>query len=261
MNGCALLFTISYFVGCASVNTSSEPPLSGNPLQTIEQRIETTTNQSYSSEDTSDLYALKGEILLWDLPPDDREARAYWLAYANLNLARLGEILGNPSQSLFLIDEAIESLDEAEVGDVESHALLAILAKEKIKFEPDESFSLVTRVRNQLSIALEIDSDNLRVHVANVMDAVVDTPGFRGRIDPDEAISLAFDRLIENTTDRGESSKFSFSPTWGGAHILGYKAMHLVNVGREEEAVSTLSEALDEYPNHFWLLEIQKQFQ
>ncbi|MCY4143530.1 MAG: hypothetical protein OXG08_07585 [Gammaproteobacteria bacterium] len=242
---------------CTSLETSSDAHQSGaNPLEEIERRILTTSHQCYVAKDASSLYALKREMLTWDVDPEQWAAQVYWLAFADFNLAQLEEIFGSTDQSLLLIEQAIDSLRDTATLNVEAHSLLAILFQEKIKFAPDETFELVTQVRNQISSAIELDSENLRAQLANVMNSVIEIPGFGRSVDPEETIALALEKASLDSADIYSQSTFAHAPTWGLARILGFEVIYHMNIGNTEHAVEAITRALEEFPDHYWLMEL-----
>ncbi len=247
---------------CTTLETSTDGLQSGaNPLEEIEHRILATSHQCYVAKDTSSLYALKREMLTWDVDSEQWAAHVYWLAFADFNIAQLEEIFGSTDQSLLLIDQAIDSLRDTEALNVEAHSLLAILSQEKIKFAPDETFELVTQVRNQVSSAIELDSENLRAHLANVMNSVVEIPGFGRSVDPQETIAQALEKASLDIGDMDEDLTFMHPPTWGFARILGYEVIYLMNVGNTEGAIEAIGRALEEFPDHYWLMELEARLE
>lgn len=242
---------------CTTLETPGEGQSTHEDLlRDIESRILAASNQCYMDSDAADLYALKREILTWDVTADQQEAQEYWLAFADFNLAQLEAILGNPNQSKLLLEQALNSLRSMDSMNAEVRALLAILTQEKIRFAPGETFELVTQVRNQISTAMELDNENLRVQLANVMHSVIDIPGFGGATDPEEIIANALEKASIGSAPLNDKSRFSHPPTWGRARILGYEVVYLMNLGNDERAVETLNATLEEFPNHYWLMEL-----
>ena len=127
-NASAFAIVAGFVVACTPIDTSSEGPISSvDPFQFVEQQILEVTDESFENGNTSVAYALKRQMLEWDIAPQQENALAYWIAFLNFNLARLEEHFGDSEQSLLLIDQALGRLNSFDESHVEAQALKAIL--------------------------------------------------------------------------------------------------------------------------------------
>lgn len=256
-NPCALALVALFFLGCAPIDTLNDDDSARiDPLRHAEQRILAVTDQSYEDGDTSRAYALKREMLEWDIAPTRLAEFDYWLSFLDFNLARLELYFGDTDQSLRLLNHAIEQLNSSDGSHVEAQALYAILIKSKIPLAPDDTFELLMSMRKILDNASSLHQHNLRVQLAAVMDVVIHVPGFGRASNPDEIVERA---LATDAFDNQESSIFSHPPTWGRAEVFALKVVHLRNSDRNDEAELTLEMALREYPSHFRLRMLSRQ--
>ncbi|MCY3884636.1 MAG: hypothetical protein OXG24_06910 [Gammaproteobacteria bacterium] len=253
---CALAVVALTIVGCAPIDTLDDVDASPtDPLQEAERRILETTDGSYENGDTSRAYALKREMLEWDIAPTKLAEFDYWLSFLDFNLARLEEHFGDPDQSLRLLNHALEQLNSTDGSHAEAQALNAILVKSKIPLTPDDTFELLMSMRETLDTALSLDQSSLRVQLAAVMDVVIHVPGFGRASNPDEIIAVA----LATDPEGQKSSILSHPPTWGRAEVFALKVIHLRNSGLNDEAELTLEMALREYPSHFRLKMLDAQ--
>ncbi len=251
-NASALAIAAVFVVSCTPIDTSNDGPISlVDPFQYVEQQILDVTDESYENGNTSVAYALKRQMLEWDIAPHEENAHAYWIAFLNFNLARLEEHFGDSEQSLLLIDQALGRLNSFDESHVEAQALKAILVKSKIPLVPDETFELLMDMQDVLDNAMNLDSENFRVQLGAVMDAVIEVPGFGGEIDADAVLESALSMNPHHSENIG--SIFDHPPTWGRAEVLALKAVHLRNSGNKDGAAETIESALEEFPNHFML--------
>ncbi len=251
-NASALAIVAVFVVSCTPTDTSNDGPISSvDPFQYVEQQILDVTDQSYEHGNASVAYALKRQMLEWDIGPHQEDAHAYWIAFLNFNVARLEEHFGDSEQGLLLIDQALGRLNSFDESHVEAQALKAILVKSKIPLVPDETFELLMDMQDVLDNAINLDSENLRVQLGAVMDAVIEVPGFGGGIDADEVLETALAMDPHRSDNVG--SIFDHPPTWGRAEVLALKVVHLRNSGNKDGATETIESALEEFPNHFML--------
>ena len=244
----ALAIVAVFAVGCTPI---FGPVPSAYPFQDLEQEILDVADRSYEEGDTSALYALERRIMGWDIVPQEENARAYWLAFLNFNLARIEEHSGDSEQSLLRIDRALEQINSLDESNVETQALKAILVKSKIPLAPDDTFELLMDMQDVLNTALNLDERNLRAQLAAAMDAVIEVPGFGGGIDANDILEAALAMDPYQTDNVG--TVFDHPPTWGRAEVLALKVIHLRDSGRPNEARESLESALEEFPNHFVL--------
>lgn len=252
LNASALALVAVVVWSCTPIDTSTDSPISSvDPFQYVEQQILDVTDQSYENGNTSVAYALKRDMLEWDIAPHKEIVLAYWIAFLNLNLARLEAHFGDSEQSLLLIDQAIGRLNSFGESHVEAQALKAILVKSKIPLVPDETFELLIDMQGVLDNAMNLESRNLRVQLAAAMEAVIEVPGFGGGTDATEVLDTAL--ALDPRQTEGLGSVFDHPPTWGRAEVLALRAIHLRNSGDKEDATETIQSALEEFPNHFML--------
>ena len=188
-----LLVVLLVLTGCQSVQSESTVDPDGEWVfewDHLESRIIELTNQGLRDENPSELYHLKSLVENVRISEDDPHtlSGAYWLSVLNTNLVLIEQERGESSQVLHLLEESIELLEHTEFSVVERHALLAMLYRAKIEYDPSHTFELFSKMQDALDVAIEADSANLRVLLAQVFVGVQPVLGFS--IDLDDGLWL-----------------------------------------------------------------------
>ena len=229
-------------------------------LESVQSRIQNTANRSYASGDLVELYSLKRAMLVWEVESHQANAHSYWMAFTNFHLAMIERFFDNSEQSARLIDQAISYLRNTEEMNSESQSLLAILLKEKIRYEPDETFNLMVECLDLIDAAIEANPSNARARLAIALTQVERVPGFGGTDDVKEVLSNALALLDSETEIHEPSETFdTYFPSWGQAWILRLQVLHVLHTQSRDEALEVLTRAREAYPDHYALLELNRR--
>lgn len=248
--------TVVLFVltGCQSVQSESSVDSDGEWVfewDNLESRIVELTNQGLRDENPSELYHLKSLVENVRISEDDPHALsgAYWLSVLNTNLVLVEQERGESSQVLHLLDESIELLEHTEFSVAEKNALLAMLYRAKIEYEPSRTFELFSKMQDALDVAIEADSTNLRVLLAQVFIGVQPVLGFSIDLDVQKSIDIALNSEFKTQGD-------AMTPTWGLSQIYALAISRLMEAEKITEASELAAEAIDKFPDdtllNFW---------
>lgn len=247
-----LLFILT---GCQSIQSESMVDSDGEWVfewDNLESRIIELTNQGLRDENPSELYHLKSLVENVRTSEDGplTLSGAYWLSVLNTNLVLVEqERGGEPTQVLHLLDESIELLEHTEFSVVEKNALLAMLYRAKIEYDPSRTFELFSKMQDTLDVAIEADSTNLRVLLAQVFIGVQPVLGFSIDLDVQKSIDTALNSTFKTQGD-------SMTPTWGLSQIYALAISRLMEAEKITEASELAAEAIDKFPDdtllNFW---------
>lgn len=210
----------------------------------LESRIIELTNEAIRDESPSELYRLKSLVENAQTSEDDPRASsgAYWLAVINTNLVFVAQEHGEPTQVLHLLTESIELLERTDYTLVEKNALLAMLYRAKIEYDQTHTFELFSKMQDSMDVAIEADSTNLRVLLAQVFIGVQPVLGFSIDLGVQSSIDTA---LKSNYETRGDA----MTPTWGLSQIYALAIGWLMEAEKLTEASELAAEAIGKFPD------------
>lgn len=265
---CVVLLAIVLIVSCQLVDgPSSAVPSEGETsvapstewlfsLDELEERIIFLTNQALQAADPQGLYQLKHRLMgfrsgdsiasMW--------ARDYWHAFLNFNLMRVELYLHENSQVKLLLNEAIDTLVQSTSNSVEKEALLAILYHFQIGQDPANTFAHFTKMQDHLDAAVATDELNLRTQLAQVIIATNPIEGFRIDIDVEETV----DQVMAQSMESPQSNDVA-ATTWGKSLVYQYWIDWLDNKGQREVAKNLIQQAIEEFPDDFFLQLLHRQ--
>ena len=243
-----LSMVLFVLTGCQSIQSESTVDSDGEWVfewDNLESRIIELTNQGLRDGNPSELYHLKSLVENVRTSEDDPFplSGAYWLSVLNTNLVLVEQERGGESTTvLHLLDESIELLEHTEFSVVEKNALLAMLYRAKIEYDPSRTFELFSKMQDRLDVAIEADSTNLRVLLAQVFIGVQPVLGFSIELDVQKCIDIALNSTYKTGGD-------AVTPTWGLSQMYALAISRSMEAEKITEASELAAEAINKFPN------------
>lgn len=242
-----LLLGMLLLSGCQSSKLETTEDSDGEwafSWDNLERRIIKLTDEAMLSENPSKLYRLKSRVIGIHTGEHTQQAakRAYWTAVLNTNLIFVEQEHGQSDQVLRLLDESIELLEQTNYDTAETNALLAMLYRTKIDHDRTQTFELFSKMQDALDVAINADSTNLRVLLAQIFIGVAPVRGFSIDVDIQACIDVALTSTYDAQGD-------ALSPSWGLPQIYTLAIGYLMEAEKLVEASDLVAEAIEKFPD------------
>ena len=213
-------------------------------LVNIQPRIERARWAASTDVDASDLSEIAAELRAMNHNLNGQLAYyvPYWLAYTDYRLANIHLKAGDRAAAAAALDEAHALLAEVPSPDVETYALLSLVAGLEIAVStPDQIGDAIGHARDAMERAVALDSENPRVLYARAL-ADYTTPKEYGG-------GRVAEKIARSAIEQSPEPVRALRPTWGRDDSAALLITILRTANRGDEADDIHARSLAEYPD------------
>jgi tetratricopeptide (TPR) repeat protein len=243
---CAALCALEISSGTAAppANPQSEGRAFNANLSNIQQNIASARVQSLSSGDLSSLESIASGLRAMNQRPTGQLAYyvPYWLSYTDYLLANAYLKAKKRPEATAALQEAYSLLDSMASPDVETYALLSLVAGLRIAVTtPEQIGTAIGQARDALEKAVAAGPGNVRVLYARAL-ADYTTPKEYGG-------GRVAEKYARSVVELPREPNRALRPTWGRDESAALLIRILRASNRADEANALYTRFIAEYPN------------
>ena len=228
----------------AQSETPAQATATSQNLVNIQPRIEQARWAASTQGDATELSAIAAELQAMNRNPSGQLAYyvPYWLAYTDYWLANISLKAGEKPAAAAALGEAYSLLTETPSPDVETYALMSLVAGLKIAVTtPDQIGDAIGHARDAMEQAVALDPDNPRVLYARAL-ADYTTPKEYGG-------GRVAEKIARSAIEQSPEPARALRPTWGRDASAALLVRILRAADRGDEADDIYARSIAEYPN------------
>lgn len=227
--------------------------IKGLGLENIQELIDSAFVSCYKNSQTENLQVIKYKLIEM-ANANPMPVIIYWLVYSMQHLAILYGINKESDKEGKEITESVNLLEGIEEKNSEDYALLALMGGYSAKYTSVFRIAkLIDKCKGYANTALELDSNNLRAHLALGIFDFNTLETFGGGKVLEENLNYAI------SLDCKSSCYSPYGPKWGKNMAYCYLIRYYLRKENNAQANFYFDEAISLFPTDRILMELKKE--